>query len=366
MNATDLFSLKSNEHNGLEDVSRYIYAIVFPVIFLLGLIGNLLSSILFSVTKLNQTSCGIYFLLLAIFDSLALIGGLHHCLTIGYRVAIPNAMYCRARNFLLYMSMDMSSWMVAAISVDRYLKIKYPTKAITYGTRRLSIIVSAVICVVFIIKNFHLLTVFIGDFSEDAVDNCDPNPDYPSYVFFFKKIWPWIDLATYALFPFLLVAFSNAWIIHDQYKRRVKLRNRNVDLSLITLLFVSSTSLILCNLPITILAIIYPYISLSYDSKDSYDDVAFAFDILRLPSYASLALNFYLYYYTSNLFRQQTVVLYRRVCRKTSPVDEMELPTRLFITENYSRESLDESDDYPQSSHAPSFSESFVANYSRE
>ena len=366
MNTTDLFSLKSSENTGLEEVSRYIYAIVFPVIFFLGLLGNLLSSILFAATKLNQTSCGIYFLLLAIFDSLALIGGLHHCLTIGYHVSVPNAMYCRARNFLLYMSMDMSSWMVVAISVDRYLKMKYPTKSRTYGTRKLSIIVSVIITVVLIIKNFHLLTVFIGDFTADAVDNCDPNPDYPSYVFFFRNIWPWFDLVIYALFPFLIVTFCNTWIIRDQYKRRLKLRNRNLDLSLITLLLVSSVSLILCNLPITILAVIYPYISLSYDSKDSYDSVAFAFDILRLPSYTSLALNFYLYYYTSSLFRQQTVLLYRRICRKTLRIDEMELPTRIYILENTLRDSYDGSDEYPPSSHAPSFTDSFVANYSRE
>lgn len=365
MNVTDLLSLKSTENNGLEEVSRYIYAIVFPVIFVLGLLGNILSSILFSVTKLNQTSCGTYFLLLAIFDSLALIGGLHHCLTIGYHVSVPNAMYCRARNFLLYMSMDMSSWMVVAISVDRYLKMKYPIKARMYGTRKLSIIISVIIIVVFTIKNFHLLTVFIGDFTTDAVDNCDPNPEYPSYVFFFQNVWPWIDLITYALFPFLIVAFCNCWIIRDQYKRRVKLPHRNLDKSLISLLLVSSTSLILCNLPITILAVIYPYISLSYDSKDSYDGVAFAFDILRLPSYASLALNFYLYYYTSSLFRQQTVLLYRRICRKPLQSDEIELPTRIYTIDNNPRSSFDDSEEYVPNSHTSSFAESFVANYSR-
>ena len=95
--------------------------------------------------------------------------------------------------------------------------------------------------------------------------------------------------------------------------------------SLITLLLVSSISLIICNLPITILAVIYPYISLSYDTNDIYDDVAFAFDILRLPSYASLALNFYLYYYTSILFRQQTVLLFQRIFRIKTKTNDIEL-----------------------------------------
>jgi growth hormone secretagogue receptor len=365
MNITGPFSSVAVEKNGHEEISRYIYAIVFPVIFIFGLIGNLLSSIVFSITKLNHTSCGIYFLLLAIFDSLALIGGLHHCLTIGYHVPVPNAMYCRARNFFLYMAMDMTSWMVVAISVDRYLKVKYPIKARMYGTRKLSIIVSCILITIFIIKNFHLITVFIGDFRDDAVDNCDPNPEYPSYVSFFKNIWPWIDLITYALLPFIIVAFCNAFIIYDQYKRRLKLRNRNLDLSLISLLLVSSFSLILCNLPITILAVIYPYISVSYDTKDVYDDAAFAFDILRLPSYGSLAFNFYLYYYTSTLFRQQTVLLYRRICRKEIRTNDMELPPRIPKNDDEPEEEFGDSDGQQRSS-VPPITDDFIQNYYRE
>jgi len=238
------------------------------------------------------------------------------------------------------MSMDMSSWMVFSISVDRYLKVKFPIKARIYATRKLSLIISCIIFFIFIIKNFHLLSVFIGDFTDNVADNCDPNPTYPNYVFFFKNIWPWIDLITYALLPFIIVVLCNAFIIHDQYKRRFKLRKRNLDVSLIILLLVSSISLIICNLPIAILAVIYPYISLSYDTKDLYDSVAFAFDLLRLPSYASLALNFYLYYYTSILFRQQTVILFRRLFHIQTKTDEIELSTRIYINDNDKRQSF--------------------------
>lgn len=333
MNITNVLSrtkLVAVEKNELEQISHYIYAIVFPIIFLFGIVGNLFSSIIFSVTKLNHTSCGIYFLLLAIFDSTALLGGLHHCLTIGYHVQVNNANYCRIRNFLLYMSMDMASWMIVAVSVDRCLKVKLPIQARVHATRLLAIKIACGITAVFVLKNVHLLTVFIGDFTDDAADNCDPNPAYPTYMFFFKNIWPWIDLTTYALLPFIIVTVCNVLIIHDQYKRRLKLRKRNLDVTLISLLLVSSISLILCNLPITVLAVIYPYISISYDTSAVYDDVAFAFDLLRLPSYISLTLNFYLYYYTSILFRQQTISLFRRLCRLQSRSGQIELPNRIY------------------------------------
>ncbi|CAF1368979.1 unnamed protein product [Rotaria magnacalcarata] len=348
MNSSDSLKLVVKQQN-LEDISHYIYAIVYPIVFLLGIVGNLLSSLLFSVTKLNRTSCGVYFLLLAVFDTIALIGGLHHCLNIGYRVAIPNATYCRARVFLVYVSMDMTSWMIVAISVDRYLKVKYPITARIYATQKLAMIVSSIIMIIFIVKNVHLATVFIGDFSSNAADNCDANPLYPKYVAFFHNVWPWIDLTTYALFPFLIVTICNAFIIHDQYKRRVKLRKRNLDRSLITLLLVSSISLILCNLPITILAGVYTHISTSTNTNDTYDSVAFAFDLLRIPSYGSFAFNFYLYYYSSDIFRQQVILLFHRIFRIKPKTNDIELTERTYPdASRYENRlySIDEFDDY--------------------
>jgi hypothetical protein len=289
--------------------------IIYPVIFIVGLIGNLLSSLLFSTTELYQTSCAVYFFLLSIFDSLALIGGLHHCLIIGYHLQVPNAIYCRARNFISYVSMDMASWMVVAISVDRFYKVKFPLQARIYCTRKLTIIVSCVIAMVLILKNIHLSMKFIGNFSTDDADHCDPNPDYPKYVVFFRKIWPWIDLTTFVLLPFIIITSCNTFIIYNQYRRRIKFGHRNLDRSLIKFLLISSISFIICNFPISITIVIHPYVSKNYSQKDYYDEIAFAFDLLRLPSYASLALNFYLYYYSSSIFRQQAVLLFKRLFR---------------------------------------------------
>jgi hypothetical protein len=353
----------------LEEISRYIYAIVFPILFTFGVIGNLLSSLVFSITKLNQTSCGIYFLLLAIADTTGLIGGLHHCLTIGYHIPVPNAFYCRIRNFLLYTSMDIASWMVAAISLDRYLKVKYPINARILATRRLALIVSLVITVIFFGKNMHLTTNFIGDFTDDAADNCDPNPDYPKYMFYFKNVLPWVDIVTYALLPFVIVTICNGLIIYDQYKRRFRLRKRNLDLSLITLLLVSSISLIVCNLPISILSAIYPYVSLSYDTNYVYDRTAFAFDLLRLPSYASLALNFYFYYYTSVLFRQQVICLFQRIFRIQTPNNDIELSTQIYTDHSrleHRLDSIDDLDELEKKAAQSSDVSSFTSNFYRQ
>lgn len=299
----------------LEQSIHYIYMIIYPIIFIIGLVGNLLSSLVFSTTEISQNSCGIYFLLLAISDSIALIGGLHHCLTIGYYVSINCVAYCRTRNFLVYASTDMVSWMIVAISVDRLLKVKFPFKSRTHCTHRLSKRVAAVITIILILKNIHLTSKFIGDLTPDAADTCDPNPAYPTYVHFFENIWPWIDLTSFVLLPFIIVASCNIFIIYDQHQRHLKFRHRNLDRSLTKFLLISSISLITCNFPVAITIVIYPYISKTHGRSQQYDQVDFLFDLLRIPSYASLALNFYLYYYSSSLFRQQAMLLFKRLCR---------------------------------------------------
>ena len=321
MNKTCINDMQSNStvtpyvQSQLEDIIQYAYMIIYPIIFTVGLIGNLLSSLLFSTTELYQTSCAVYFFLLSIFDSLALIGGLHHCFVIGYHLQIPNAIYCRARSFISYVAMDMASWMVVAISVDRFYKVKFPLQARIYCTRKLTIIVSCVIATVLTLKNIHLATQFIGDFSNNDTDYCYPNSDYPKYVHFFQKIWPWIDLSIFVLIPFIIITFCNAFIIYNQHRRRMKFGHRNLDRSLIHFLLISSILFIICNFPISITMVILPYISKTHNQKDYYDGVSFAFDILRLPSYASLALNFYLYYYSSSIFRQQAILVFKRLLR---------------------------------------------------
>ncbi|CAF0867373.1 unnamed protein product [Adineta ricciae] len=344
MNQTLVTTLMSTVHSELEELIQYIYMIVYPIIFITGLIGNLLSSLLFSITELNQTSCGIYFLLLAIADSLALIGGLHHCLTIGYRVIIHSVTYCRARNFISYTSMDLASWMVVAISLDRYIKVKFPVKSRDYCTQKLAIIVSCVLTFVLVLKNLHFTTKFIGNFAADASEHCGPNPKYPTYMSFFQNVWPWIDLAIFALLPFILITSCNIFIIYNLYKRRVQLGHRNLDRSVVKFLLISSISFIICNFPVSITIVLYPYISSNYGKKQSYDEIAFAFDILRLPSYISLAFNFYLYYYSSSLFRRQAMLLFHRLFRIRSRVDQNQTPAvqRICQEQNNSIELSDE------------------------
>ena len=133
-------------------------------------------------------------------------------------------------------------------------------------------------------------------------------------MLFFRTIWPWIDLTTFALLPFIIVTVSDSLIIYDRYKSGLKFGHRHLDRSLVKFLLISSLTFIFCNFPFAITIALYPYISSTHRKDDRYDQAAFLFDFLRLFSYASLALTFYLYYYSSSIFRQQAIHLVQRLC----------------------------------------------------
>jgi len=322
-------------HNQLRTIISYVYMIAYPIILIVGFIGNLLSSILFSTTDLCQTSCAIYFLLLSISDSIALLGGLHHCLVIGFHIIIASPIYCRVRHFLLYVFMDLASWMVVAISVDRFYKVKYPLRARIYCTRKLTLIISFTITGILILKNIHLSTPFIGNSSsKNSDDKCDANPDYPKYVFFFSNIWPWIDVTIFALLPFLIILLCSSYIIYNQRKRRLKFGTRTLDRSLTKFLLISAICFVICNFPLSISMVLYPYLSGENNKTEAqYATASFLLDLFRLPSYASLALNFYFYYYSSSIFKRKAVILFKRIRRMSikssdEPIQTIQIQSR--------------------------------------
>ena len=69
-NETQTHDLPSTTHDELELTIQYLYMIIYPILFLVGLIGNVLSSLLFSITELSRSSCAIYFILLAVSNTL--------------------------------------------------------------------------------------------------------------------------------------------------------------------------------------------------------------------------------------------------------------------------------------------------------
>ncbi|NXM23545.1 GALR2 protein, partial [Oxyruncus cristatus] len=108
-----------------------IVPIIFSLIFLVGTVGNgLVLAVLLRNGQVNYTTTNLFILNLAVADLCFIICCVPFQATI-YTLDgwLFGAFACKAVHFLIYLTMYASSFTLAAVSIDRYLAIRYPLKS---------------------------------------------------------------------------------------------------------------------------------------------------------------------------------------------------------------------------------------------
>ncbi|XP_018408055.1 PREDICTED: C-X-C chemokine receptor type 2-like [Nanorana parkeri] len=114
----------------LEDVNRYIYVVVYSIVFLLNIVGNTLVIVVIRHNKLKRSSTDFYLLNLAIADLL-------FAFTLPFWAAykahewIFGVTMCKLVCILQEVNFYSGILLLACISVDRYLAIVRATESVT-------------------------------------------------------------------------------------------------------------------------------------------------------------------------------------------------------------------------------------------
>lgn len=105
---------------------------VFASLIVLGLVGNCLILIGMANNKFNKMSTSVYLAVLAALDTLTLFSGpfvldiLPSDIWLNFNVRNYSLIFCMATDYILYTSANMSSWMIVAITVERFIAIVMP------------------------------------------------------------------------------------------------------------------------------------------------------------------------------------------------------------------------------------------------
>lgn len=154
------------------------------IILIIGLIGNLFSMVIFNQHKMKKYSTYIYLGLLTLVDLLVLILGLGDMVLISYTgVVIRNSSFlvCRVHAFLTYCCTNLSSFILASVSIDRAIATNAINFAKFYCKPEMAYRVFAFDCVLTALINFHYL-MFLG--------YEDPEPDnLTNKVFFYITLF---------------------------------------------------------------------------------------------------------------------------------------------------------------------------------
>jgi hypothetical protein len=333
-----------------------IGTIIYSIIYGLGFFGNTLALITFSSQRMRQISSSIFLLILSISDSIALITSLWFFLGDAFSIQLQNysALACRFRTFFAYVFMDLSSWCIAGLAFDRFLRTEIPLRAKIICSPRNALITVSIFFLLLCGINGHYFSAGIGQErgGNRTTAHCLENREaYPGYYYFYKIIWPKIDMIVFCFLPACVMVLCNIRIIFILKRQRrhfehsgskdgqPKITNIQQTLSgsvplkkspshrkaierQMSLMMSSCVIVFLCTtVPVTIYLILLEQVIVSYPNfaRDNAYYV-FIFRMLRAVMYIHFGCNFYLYCLTSRIFRGEFLqtITCRRLIIKTN------------------------------------------------
>ncbi|CAF0906469.1 unnamed protein product [Adineta steineri] len=366
-NSTKIIPSMTSVDYGL--LANRIGTLIYSIIYLLGFVGNTLALITFSSRRMCQISSSIFLLALSISDSLALVTSLWHFLADAFQIYLQNysALACRCRMFFAYVFMDLSSWCIAGLAFDRYLRTRLPLGSKTLCTPRNASITILIFFFALCGINGHYFSPGIGQErgGNRTQAHCLENRlEYPRYYYFYKIIWPKIDMAIFCFLPACIMILCNVNIIYLVKRQRHTLEHTNNDSQDIiktpvpiyqtlsgsssikkppanthrkalerqmSLMMAACVIVFLCTtVPVTICLLLLERTIMKnpYFGRDNALFI-FIFRIVRTLMNIHFGCNFYLYCLTSRIFRAEFMIALR--CRRTISLSNPEQSTSMML-----------------------------------
>ncbi|XP_052818202.1 growth hormone secretagogue receptor type 1-like [Mya arenaria] len=236
-----------------------------------------------------------------------------------------NRVFCKAAVFLGYMCSEVSVWLIVAVTIERTIVVLFPLKAPRICNAKYAKIGITSIIVLFTSLNFHFLWSVDLHYTygnNTAVAECKAKENFKYLV---EHVWPWVDAALYAFFPFVFIFVLNLTIIRNVISAknaRMMLRqhtfsagrlgkqihqrqgHREVSRRITWMLLAVSFTFLVTTLPMNIYII---YISVTETPREIEPLVKRKLidTISEMLMYTNHSINFFLFCATGKKFRGQ-------------------------------------------------------------
>jgi hypothetical protein len=311
----------------------YLMMYVSPVIFTLGLIGNMLTIFIMRRPRFQDSTTAVYMPFIATFDTLTLFSEVlpNWVEACGFgKFEEIHFVTCKTIKFLAYTNGDTAIWALVAFNFDRFVAVCFPLKKRVVCTHRHAVIISVVLFIFAIMKNLHVFVTRGQVLEKDDPSNCGkPEP----WRYFEKFVRPWMAFALVNVLPFLIILFCNAMIVTSLLRnsglepatmpntrrasnarrasnvspRRASIATNTRLLSQMTVMCLSiSVAFLILLAPSIVLLIGKPYWKPDCRPYKNVKAVA------SLMMYVHHSCNFFLYCLTGSAFREELVDLFKK------------------------------------------------------
>lgn len=305
------------------EVEKHFWVIFSPIFLLIGLIGNSLNVYVLSKLKFYKNATYTLLFILAFTDATVLIVGLIRYWVMymsDVDIRVLSGFSCKFSLFLIYFSMQLSSWILVLVTVIRFMKTFVPLRRKTFKDFTVKKTLSYFGFVTFVLVCINIHFFWTNGITADY--KCSSLTF--GYYEFDEKVFVYIDLLFLSVFPAVIMIVLNSMIAFE-LKKLTRTRRRMSHSGPITqgkkqkstkrvtwMLLVTTTYFIIATIPICIYFIVDSYVRpTALKLQKSYLDLAWTF--CYLFQFSHFALNFYLYTATNEKFRKELTKLTQTV-----------------------------------------------------
>ncbi|XP_060588418.1 C-C chemokine receptor type 1-like [Ruditapes philippinarum] len=327
-NVTTTYSAEVNCASRLEDdVSDYLWKIFPPILFCFGIIGNILTVIVIKRLGFRKQPTLTFLLCLAISDIFVLCIGLPRywiLYVFQFDLRTASNANCKLYYFFIYMTMQLSSWILVGVTVERLIKVYFPMKYRRLFSYKTIIIALFVTLFILILVNGHFFfTNGINDYTEGECGSLNPDIQY-----FDDNVFTFIDFSILSAVPFFIMCVCNILLIKVLKKtqtRRVSMMHRSVyqrttrfSVKMTKMLVACTLYFLIATTPISIYFILDTYLLPVYEEEHNCVAISrmdLAWSITYILQYSNSSINFYLYTATNERFYKELKAFLR--CRRS-------------------------------------------------
>ncbi|XP_061164285.1 adenosine receptor A3-like [Saccostrea echinata] len=306
----------------LEDVSRYLWVIFSPILFIVGVTGNVLTIGVLRQMKFHKKPPFFFLFVLALSDITVLCVGLSRYWireTFSSDIRALTNFGCKFNLFFIYWSMQLSSWILVCVVLERCIKTNFPYRypRIVTIPRCIALVFLLMVVLAGVDMHYFWTNGLIPDGSEWE---CNSLTD--AYFNFEEFVFTYVDFTVLSVLPFLLMIAMNATIIRvirqSRKFRKCTVRSKSTnkklkkfDLKLTRMLVYTSVYFLVATLPISVYFIVDSYQEDITDLQSAKMDVVWSSSYLF--QFSNYTINFFLYNLINKKFRNKFIDLIK--CR---------------------------------------------------
>ena len=203
MTTKDTFMDEVNTYT-IFKIAAFINTYWYPILVPIGLVGNCFSFAVMIKPNNRKMSTCIYMAAISVNDNIMMYVCIHNFIAVVLQTHIMNPGECKFVAFAALFALQNSTFLILAMTLDKYIAIKWPHKAATYSTpRRARIIaVSVYVCVfIYNIPHFFLSNIIGVQCLAYGISSV------------FSRVYSWLSFVLNAIIPFTMLIHMNYVIV---------------------------------------------------------------------------------------------------------------------------------------------------------